>query len=163
MKKSCGLHMNITRRTSQDFKQQQHPCLEKHHWLHDHICRPNMCFPRTSFIFFLCMTYFLKGTQKSALCVGGGESEKKGREVACSPGLSGSFCSCAIICGGALRAALQHRTILHTSVEKNGHIKRRLQLSTLSPIIIKLAHLTLLSLERACPKKKVADFFSTGK
>lgn len=25
------------------------------------------------------------------LCVGGGKGEEKGREVACSPGLSGSF------------------------------------------------------------------------
>lgn len=34
---------------------------------------------------------FSQGTQTSHTCVGGGEGEKREREVACSPGLSGSF------------------------------------------------------------------------
>lgn len=56
------------------------------------------------------------------LCVGSEGGEKRGREVACSPDwLEWLFCSCAIICGGALRAELQHHTAPRTSVETRPH------------------------------------------
>lgn len=51
-------------------------------------------------------------------CVGGGEGEKEKERGGLLTWLEWLFCSCAIICGGVLRAALQHHTVLHISMEK---------------------------------------------
>lgn len=134
--------------------------------MYEHYLQPQHVFsisessePRTlkkNFYFFLFWTSFRYDALSHRrtnipLCVGGGEGEKKGREVACSPGLSGSFCSCAIICGGALRAAMQHHTVLHTSMEKMATLEG-LSTVTQSPVLI----LTHLMFRKCTPKKKKA-------
>lgn len=55
-------------------------------------------------------------------CVGGGEGEKKGREVACSPGLSGSFAPALLFVEGrwGLRCSI---TQFFTHPWKYGHIR----------------------------------------
>lgn len=69
------------------------------------------------------------------------------------------MCSCAIICGGALKAALQHHTVLHMSVggKKHTHIRG----ATSCHLVTNKNSCTpdVVSLESTCPKKKVADFF----
>lgn len=52
------------------------------------------------------------------LCVGGGGGEKKRERGGLLTWLEWLFCSCAIISGGALRAALQQHTALHKTMEK---------------------------------------------
>lgn len=120
--------------------------------------------PRTLknfFYFFLFWTSFRYDALSHRrtnipLCVGGGEGEKKGREVACSPGLSGSFCSCAIICGGALRAAMQHHTVLHTSMEKMATLEG---LSTVNLVTSANTYTLDVSKVHTQKKKKAARLF----
>lgn len=61
---------------------------------------------------------FFSYRQTKDIIIGVVEREKKSEIGGLLTWLEWLFCSCAIICGGALRAALQHQTVLHTSLEK---------------------------------------------
>lgn len=66
---------------------------------------------------YVAILHFVTGTQTSC-CVWEVTGRKERERGGLLTWLEWLFCSCAIICGGALRAALQHQTVRHTFVKK---------------------------------------------
>lgn len=90
------------------------------------------------------------------LCVGGGGGEIKIERGGLLTWLEWLFSSCAIICGGALRAALQHHTCGKDMATTVGGVNCHI-------VTNRNTHLYIFSLESTCSKEMVADCLTTSK